>query len=128
MRMKTTTKSVLIVLAAAFLFSLPGFAQTPVPAAPGAAPPAAAPAPAPGMSAAGALTDVAAPAADARVNGDPDGSLTGTSSDVTVADSKKGMTISDLANQAGQNKIAINFMWTLVTGFLVMFMQAGFAI
>ena len=28
----------------------------------------------------------------------------------------------------GQNQIAINFVWTLVTGFLVMFMQAGFAI
>ena len=31
-------------------------------------------------------------------------------------------------NQVGQNKIAINFVWTLITGFLVMFMQAGFAI
>ena len=31
-------------------------------------------------------------------------------------------------NQIGQNKIAINFVWTLITGFLVMFMQAGFAI
>ena len=31
-------------------------------------------------------------------------------------------------NQAGQNRIAINFTWTLVAGFLVMFMQAGFAI
>ena len=31
------------------------------------------------------------------------------------------------ANQVGQNKIAVNFVWTLVTGFLVMFMQAGFA-
>ena len=27
----------------------------------------------------------------------------------------------------GQNKVAINFVWTLVAGFLVMFMQAGFA-
>ena len=31
-------------------------------------------------------------------------------------------------NLVGQNQIAINFVWTLVTGFLVMFMQAGFAI
>jgi len=31
-------------------------------------------------------------------------------------------------NQVGQNRIAINFVWTLITGFLVMFMQAGFAI
>jgi Amt family ammonium transporter len=32
-----------------------------------------------------------------------------------------------VANQVGQNKIAINFTWTLIAGFLVMFMQAGFA-
>ncbi len=28
----------------------------------------------------------------------------------------------------GHNRVAINFMWTLITGFLVMFMQAGFAL
>ncbi len=28
----------------------------------------------------------------------------------------------------GHNKIAINIVWTLITGFLVMFMQAGFAL
>ena len=33
-----------------------------------------------------------------------------------------------LALQPGHNKIAINIMWTLITGFLVMFMQAGFAL
>ncbi|MBE9013041.1 ammonium transporter [Pseudanabaenaceae cyanobacterium LEGE 13415] len=33
-----------------------------------------------------------------------------------------------LADSVGQNRIAINLMWTLVTGFLVMFMQAGFAL
>ena len=33
-----------------------------------------------------------------------------------------------LANMIGQNRIGINFVWTLVTGFLVMFMQAGFAL
>jgi ammonium transporter, Amt family len=32
-----------------------------------------------------------------------------------------------LAGTAGHNRVAINFMWTLITGFLVMFMQAGFA-
>ena len=32
-----------------------------------------------------------------------------------------------LADVAGHNRVAINFTWTLVTGFLVMFMQAGFA-
>jgi Amt family ammonium transporter len=65
---------------------------------------------------------------DARAKGDPDGSLTGNAGDVTVSDPAKGLTLTDLANQAGQNKIAINFVWTLITGFLVMFMQLGFAL
>jgi Amt family ammonium transporter len=102
-------------------------AQTPPPpAAPGVAP-----APITGAD----LNAIPAPDAKARANGDPDGSLTGTASDITVADpitdktpKAKGLTIGDIANQVGQNKIAVNFVWTLVTGFLVMFMQAGFAI
>ncbi len=60
--------------------------------------------------------------------GDPGAEMTGTVSDVTVSDSAKGLTLADIANQVGQNKIAINFTWTLICGFLVMFMQAGFAI
>ena len=107
------------------LFSQTPAAPTPVAAA---APAAAAPAPAPKPITDADLAGAPVPAADARAKGDPDGSLTGTASDVTVTDTKKGITIGDLANQAGQNKIAINFVWTLVTGFLVMFMQAGFAI
>ena len=74
------------------------------------------------------LKAVEAPKAELRAKGDPDGSLTGTVADVAVADAKKGLTIADLVNQVGQNKIAINFIWTLIAGFLVMFMQAGFAI
>jgi Amt family ammonium transporter len=68
-----------------------------------------------------------APTTAALANGDPGGTLTGTVSDVPVADAKAGMTLGDVANQVGQNKIAVNFVWTLVTGFLVLFMQAGFA-
>ena len=95
--------------------------------------PAAAPAPAPAPAAAAPvtaadLTSIKTPSADDRAKGDPDGGLTGTAVDVTVSDSKAGLTISDLVNQVGQNKIAINFTWTLICGFLVMFMQAGFAI
>ncbi len=81
-----------------------------------------------------ALTDqdlkgIAGPSKDdLAAKGDPGAELTGTVSDITIADSGKGLTLSDLANQIGQDKIAINFVWTLVTGFLVMFMQAGFAI
>ncbi len=68
-----------------------------------------------------------APATADLAKGDPGGTITGTINDVPVSDSKVGLTLPDTANQVGQNKIAINFIWTLVTGFLVMFMQAGFA-
>lgn len=111
--------------------SIAAFGQTP--AAPAPAPAAAAPAATPAAPAPSMITDadiknIAAPDAKARANGDPDGGLTGTVSDVTVSDAKKGLTIADAVNQIGQNKIAVNFVWTLITGFLVMFMQAGFAI
>src|SRR5207245_3859168 len=33
-----------------------------------------------------------------------------------------------IADAVGHNRTSINFVWTLVTGFLVMFMQAGFAL
>src|SRR5262249_60420577 len=47
---------------------------------------------------------------------------------IVMADPKAGLTLADVVNQVGQNRIAINFVWTLVAGFLVMFMQAGFAL
>ncbi len=101
-------------------------AQTPAPAA--AAPAAAAPAP-PLAPADAQLKDAAgkAPVTADLAKGDPGGTITGTINDVPAADSKAGVTLPDVANQVGQNKIAVNFVWTLVTGFLVMFMQAGFA-
>jgi Amt family ammonium transporter len=89
--------------------------------------------PTPAAAAPVAITDadiknVDTPKPEVKVKGDPDGSLTGNASDVTVADSKKGLTVADVVNQVGQNRIAVNFVWTLFAGFLVMFMQAGFAI
>lgn len=81
------------------------------------------------ISANSVVSGVSGPnSADIADKGDPGAEMTGTVNDVTMSDSKRGVTLGDLANQAGQNKIAINFVWTLVTGFLVMFMQAGFAI
>src|SRR4051812_39701515 len=68
-----------------------------------------------------------APTTSTLAEGDPAGTITGTISDVPVSDSKAGLTLGDVANQVGQNKIGINFTWTLLCGFLVMFMQAGFA-
>jgi len=58
--------------------------------------------------------------------GDPTGATTGTAKDVTVKD-PANPTLSEVMETVGHNKIAINIMWTLITGFLVMFMQAGFA-
>ena len=58
---------------------------------------------------------------------DPTGANTGTINDVTAATAGKP-TADEVAAQAGHNKIAINIVWTLVAGFLVMFMQAGFAL
>ena len=74
------------------------------------------------------IKNLSAPAAPDKAKGDPGGSITGTVGDIPVGDMKKGLTLGDVVNQVGQNQIAINFVWTLVTGFLVMFMQAGFAI
>jgi Amt family ammonium transporter len=101
-------------------------AQTPAPAA--AAPAAAVPAP-PLAPADAQLKDAAgkAPTTADLAKGDPGGTITGTINDVPAADSKAGVTLPDVGNQVGQNKVAINFVWTLVCGFLVMFMQAGFA-
>ena len=117
----------LCILALILALSLTVRAQTPAPAAP--ATPAAA-APTPVVTPADAeLKDAAgkAPATADLAKGDPGGTITGTINDVPAADSKAGVTLPDVANQVGQNKIAVNFVWTLVTGFLVMFMQAGFA-
>jgi Amt family ammonium transporter len=75
------------------------------------------------------ISSISGPKSDEiAAKGDPGAELTGTVNDITVSDSKKGLTVADLANQVGQNKIAINFVWTLICGFLVMFMQAGFAL
>ena len=59
--------------------------------------------------------------------GDPSGANTGTVADVTAA-TPGYPTLLEVAAVAGHNKISINIMWTLITGFLVMFMQAGFAL
>ncbi len=70
---------------------------------------------------------------------DPSGTNTGVAADVigatTSAPTKEDMEklavneplAAKLADVVGHNRIAINFAWTLVCGFLVMFMQAGFA-
>ncbi|MCC6443757.1 MAG: ammonium transporter [Armatimonadetes bacterium] len=72
-------------------------------------------------------------------SGDAGGAATGSARDI-VGSTANAPTADDLksavktepfamkvADAVGQNRIAINLMWILLTGFLVMFMQAGFA-
>ena len=70
---------------------------------------------------------------------DPSGANTGGAGDVVgasagapTADDLKNLgpkepLAAKLADVVGHNRISINIVWTLVAGFLVMFMQAGFA-
>ncbi len=73
----------------------------------------------------GQTTEAAASAPAVRA-ADPSGTATGNASDVPIA--KPGApTPTEVLDAIGHNKVAINMVWTLITGFLVMFMQAGFA-
>jgi Amt family ammonium transporter len=74
------------------------------------------PAQAPAAAAAPVVTDVP----------DPTGATTGTVKDITAKEAGKPV-LAEIAEAVGHNKISINMVWTLITGFLVMFMQAGFA-
>jgi len=70
---------------------------------------------------------------------DPSGANTGGASDIVgasagapTADDLKNLSKAEplaakVADVVGHNRIAINIVWTLFCGFLVMFMQAGFA-
>src|SRR5262245_36194063 len=66
-----------------------------------------------------------APATPATPVPDPSGGSTGKGSDITVAEAGKP-TPEELLNAIGHNKVAINMVWVLIAGFLVMFMQTGF--
>jgi Amt family ammonium transporter len=72
------------------------------------------------------LSTIVAPSI-AHAQADPTGATTGKASDVTVKVAASP-TLAEVMDTVGHNKIAINFVWTLVCGFLVMFMQAGVAI
>ena len=86
------------------------------------------------------LTTLTACSNTAVPPGDPSGNNTSTAQhliglqpgDITQESSDKAQVDEpyayQLAGWVDQNRIAINFVWLLVTGFLVMFMQAGFAL
>src|SRR6516165_1955551 len=96
-------------------------AQSPTPAA------ASSPAAPPKDITTADIKSVSGPSAADQAKGDPGGTITGTVNDIVVSDTKAGLSLADVVNQIGQNRIAVNFVWTLITGYLVMFMQAGFA-
>ncbi|HMK52847.1 MAG TPA: ammonium transporter, partial [Thermodesulfobacteriota bacterium] len=82
----------------------------------------------------------AAPSAAPALKPDPSGANTGGAADVVgatpgapTADEMKKWATNEplamkLADVVGHNRIAINIVWTLLCGFLVFFMQAGFAL
>src|SRR5262245_14384521 len=57
---------------------------------------------------------------------DPTGAATGMAKDVAVKDAA-APTLTEVMDTVGHNRVSINFVWTLICGFLVMFMHAGFA-
>lgn len=89
--------------------------------------------------AAPAVTPVPGPAPSLSPKPDPSGANTGGAADVVgasanapTAEDLKKLSASEplaakLADVIGHNRIAINMVWMLICGFLVMFMQAGFA-
>jgi Amt family ammonium transporter len=127
-----TMKKLLLICAMTCGLGLAGavYAQAPATEAqpPAAAPAAAVPAAAPAMITDADIKGLSGPKPEDKAKGDPAGTMTGTVGDIPVGDPKRGLSLGDVINQVGQNTIAINFVWTLVAGFLVMFMQAGFAI
>lgn len=65
-------------------------------------------------------------------NADPGGTKTGNISDYLAATGQSKVPLSQqginaLANETGHLRISINLTWLLMTGFLVLFMQVGFA-
>ena len=80
------------------------------------------------------------PAPVQELNPDPSGANTGGAADVVgasanapTADDLKNLApkeplASKLADVIGHSRVAINMVWTLLCGFLVFFMQAGFAL
>jgi ammonium transporter, Amt family len=121
-------RKVLLAFSITWCLAFVGIARAQAPAAAPAPAAAAAPAPAPIPITDADIKGAPTPKPEDKAAGDPAGTITGNPADIPVGDAKKGLTIQDVVSAVGQNLIATNFVWTLVTGFLVMFMQAGFAI
>jgi Amt family ammonium transporter len=130
--------SLLFVVAAATFMPVQLFAQE-TPAAPDAAAAAPAAAEAPAAAAPAPIDPKAFPPYFTATSPDPEKPLwpdpTGANSGYWTTPSPgpvgdgdpKAKTVPDLYDRIVHNLYSINFVWTLIAGFLVMFMQAGFA-
>jgi len=58
--------------------------------------------------------------------GDPSGLSTGNASNISSAIAGSP-TINEIANEVGKTKIGLNFVWVMLSAFLIFFFQAGFA-
>ncbi len=58
---------------------------------------------------------------------DPSGTATGGIANVPAVDAGNP-TLAEIGAAVGQTRVSLNFVWMLIAGFLVMFMQAGFAL
>src|SRR5579862_980561 len=104
--------------------------------APAAAPPAATPAaptdpkPDPNGTATGAATDTFGMPTAQKVNDAVDMTSGDAAAQAKILDNAKKTEpfAAGLADDVGHLKVATNFGWTLNTGYLVLFMQAGFAL
>ena len=117
-------------LLAIFVSTTPAHGQNPPAQPPAASPSAAAPSkPDPTGANTGLGLSTSTPPVD---NASPAGLNAWSADDVKrwSKDPKAPVTNADLLkalDAAGQNAVALNIVWTLITGYLVMFMQAGFA-
>jgi Amt family ammonium transporter len=117
MKFVASKKRFIVAMLLAMMVAIVGGAvfadDQPAPAAPAAAAPVLAPDPSGGNT--GGVADVVGASAGAP-----------TADDLKNLGPKEPLALK-LADTIGHNRISINIVWTLVAGFLVMFMQAGFA-
>ncbi len=107
--------------------SSPAAAMSPAAATSPAAAPDAAPAAAPSATPQQPDSVAYPPGANAGTATDLQWPIPADSTSVNP-DGKGKVTNDELIANVAHNKVSINLVWTLVTGFLVMFMQAGFAL
>lgn len=132
MRSRTTFLGLALALVTAILLGVldrPTWSQEPAAAkAEAPAEKAAEPAPAPAVAPAAAPAATPDPAATPTAPDSTGAGYTGANTGAALTKDGDKVTQGTLAQDVKALKMGMNIFWTLVTGFLVMFMQAGFAL